>query len=593
MGFLKNAFRRKSKQRVKEKPERREDLWGSPIDPRLDYVARLPSNVLENIFRFVCPHTTDYSFDSNESVSLVQSCRCCDVQDLARCARVRRAWVVPVRAVLYYSIRLDAFHECDLRLVIELKRQKSGKDGPTQVAESLKLLAGALRSNRGLAAQVRFFKMPPRCRDDRDSYGDLARAVGAMPNLLYIDLPDEIFKGKQSCEPLRAELEARCQFLQKMKYDHGSEPHFAKLQRGLWPHLTTLTLISLDLDNASMRIALAKLPSLTELELINMGGIDDKVFLESPVAPNLRALSSLSIDKSPQITAEGLQSYLCRPDVARTLQTLTLTETQIQTKDLHLVLEAAPYLLTLTYSREINERFPLDPIPPLFSPRLVNLHYEVNWNIDNPATQGMTDSHYAYLSHSLLSQGLISLRKLWVREEHFADRLDLVPPSFQFGSSAPSLPAYGLTQPLTIFAKKQPSQTHMFDEILEELGYDITHLPGSSAYEAPNLYQPPANNRSSIVSLDDLADSSGGTRPLSTYSHSRGLGPSWRGQARKSMVVPRDDGGFLALPLPPEPDGRRPSSSHSTRSMGSRQLDENERKMLQEYAKKTRGDLFR
>lgn len=104
MGFFKNAFRRKSKPR--EKLDRREDVWGSPVDPRLDFTARLPAPVLERIFQFVCPHSTDYSFDPNENVALEQSCRCCDLQDLARCARVRRSWVSPARAVLYVEPRV-------------------------------------------------------------------------------------------------------------------------------------------------------------------------------------------------------------------------------------------------------------------------------------------------------------------------------------------------------------------------------------------------------------------------------------------------------------------------------------------------------
>lgn len=58
-----------------------------------------------------------------------------------------------------------------------------------------------------------------------------------------------------------------------------------------------------------------------------------------------------------------------------------------------------------------------------------------------------------------------------------------------------------------------------------------------------------------------------GGRPLSSYSASKGLGPQWGGDARKSIVVPNGFGGFLAVPADGG-DGRPRSAGNIVPSGG-------------------------
>lgn len=55
-------------------------------------LAQLPSPVLERIFAFVCPHTQDSTYESQEQSSLEDACMLCDLRDLAHCLLVSRKW---------------------------------------------------------------------------------------------------------------------------------------------------------------------------------------------------------------------------------------------------------------------------------------------------------------------------------------------------------------------------------------------------------------------------------------------------------------------------------------------------------------------
>jgi hypothetical protein len=55
-------------------------------------VAQLPTAVLECIFRNVCPHTQDESYESCEGSAVEDCCPLCDLRDLSHCAQVSRRW---------------------------------------------------------------------------------------------------------------------------------------------------------------------------------------------------------------------------------------------------------------------------------------------------------------------------------------------------------------------------------------------------------------------------------------------------------------------------------------------------------------------
>ena len=93
----------------------------------------------------------------------------------------------------------------------------------------------------------------------------------------------------------------------------------------------------------------------------------------------------------------------------------------------------------------------------------------------------------------------------------------------------------GFAQPLEVFSKG-----------LDELDWVFTSV---TPPEAPG-------RRGSL---------SGG-RPLSSYSASKGLGPQWGGEARKSVVVGNGFGGFLAVPVE---ESERPRSAGSWGGKGS------------------------
>lgn len=64
-------------------------------------LAALPGPVLERIFAFVCPHTQDCSYETQEQSSLEDACMLCDTRDLSHCVLVNRKWSKTAPRVLY------------------------------------------------------------------------------------------------------------------------------------------------------------------------------------------------------------------------------------------------------------------------------------------------------------------------------------------------------------------------------------------------------------------------------------------------------------------------------------------------------------
>ena len=55
-------------------------------------LEQLPDPVLERIFAFVCPHTQDETYETQEQSSVEDACMLCDLRDLAHCVQVSRRW---------------------------------------------------------------------------------------------------------------------------------------------------------------------------------------------------------------------------------------------------------------------------------------------------------------------------------------------------------------------------------------------------------------------------------------------------------------------------------------------------------------------
>lgn len=73
---------------------------GSPTRASAAKLAALPGPVLERIFAFVCPHSQDSTYESQEQSSLEDACMLCDLRDLASCLMVCKKWKVAGQKVL-------------------------------------------------------------------------------------------------------------------------------------------------------------------------------------------------------------------------------------------------------------------------------------------------------------------------------------------------------------------------------------------------------------------------------------------------------------------------------------------------------------
>ncbi|KAF2841201.1 hypothetical protein M501DRAFT_1014014, partial [Patellaria atrata CBS 101060] len=271
MGFMKH-FR--SRSRLRSKESNGNVQYHAPVYGA-DFTARLPPNVLQNIFSFVCPHVLDESYDVSENSPLGDGCMLCDLRDLSRCALVRKSWYGVAQGMLYKSIRIDAVHYCEREeFLADQRRRKSRHGDPPDVpAIRLQLLSRTVRERQRIAEAVQILKLPYMTRETCKA--DLARTVSVLPNLQYVDLPDGFFTGDPTCHTLRQELQARCPDIRRMKYDSGSETSFEILQQYHWQMLEVLELSRLRVEPILFRRVLACLPTLHELILTDIPWLSD------------------------------------------------------------------------------------------------------------------------------------------------------------------------------------------------------------------------------------------------------------------------------------------------------------------------------
>ena len=421
-------------------------------------------------------------------------------------------------------MRIDSVHYCERETELALKRKRrstSGRDGvfrsPPQ--ERLQLLSRTIRENDVLAGKVQYLKLPYMIREA--SVAVLARTVAALPNLRYVDLPNDSYSDGSLYTTLRQELQSRCPQLRYMRYKSGSEGSFSMLlQLNPWPELETIELFRLALEASTVVEVLASLGSIQDVTLADTYLLDDSIFDRSHTNTPFPALSRLTLQDLPSISVEGLVTYLSQPEPKNTLTYLTLTRTGYPLQDLHRILSAAPCLISLHITASVSRAHPFTQIPYLASDSLRLLHFEISDSDSSPGgVPSPSESYYAYLSSSILNGSLPSLMQLYGLSATLQNLLQPAPSLKFSGNRSGAIPASlkpGISQPL-----------HLHTKSMSEMEWESTLL----------LPQSTGRGRDSVV--EKRSESMYNVAPLS---------PQYRYQGRQSVIVGNGFGGFLAVP---------------------------------------------
>lgn len=413
---------------------------------------------------------------------------------------------------MHYCDQASEFKSKPKRRSVFERNSNSKEKWTDAPGHRLQLFSRTVRSEVYLAAQVQYLKMPYMTRES--SKADLARTISVLPNLKYVDLPEGFYSDDPSSYILKQELESRCPDIRSMKYLAGAETSFISLGRSTpWRNLEALELTNLEVEPAILVQVLSSLFALHQLRLANLPLLDDNVFKLSSANFRLPPLVTLSLEDAPNISADGLVTYLSQPETREVFSTLNLVNTGIHPDSLHKVLPAAPHLSSVHISEVVHRALPPSPIPPLTSASLKTLHFEISSPAISTTAQDAADSYYTYLSSSVLRGGLPSLVSLYALSPSIPSLL-LPPPMAPFARTASKVPAYGLRRPLELFTKS-----------ISELEWNLTVIT-----------PPSPHNRRGSASL---------TRPVSLYGHSAKPSQSW---GRESMIVGNGFGGFLVVP---------------------------------------------
>jgi hypothetical protein len=405
---------------------------------------------------------------------------------------------------------------------------------------------------------------------------DLARTVAFLPNLRYVDLPEGIYKDDADCHPLKQEIQARCPDLRKMTYMGGAERSLEILATGrLWQHLEVLELSKLNMDPTILRHVLGSLPNLHALKISDMKGFNNQLFEENGNLPHFPAVAELILEDTPNVTADGLVTYLSYIETRNALKTLSLTSTGVHPSTLQRLLEVTPALEKLSIIETVSTSFLAgNHIKPLASRSLRVFHYEISSAASANSYASTTTSYYDYLRSSLSLNGLSNLEELYVRDADFPESLiDLAPPVPAFASdpdnfSGPRSP--GILAPNGFGSPSQNrfSSNNPFAKMATGLGLRhelVVYSKGLDEMEWNfSKVQPPKQQgrRGSATT----------PRPVSSYGFGENMGRSWgaNGGARQSIIVGNGFGGFLAVP---SDDGGRPTSSAGERGSRGSQYD--------------------
>lgn len=363
----------------------------------------------------------------------------------------------------YHSIRIETVHYCDREdLLAEKRKRKTFFDHNGEPEDTprtrLKLLCRTLREDPArLGPLVEYFKLPYMLRES--SQADMARTIAVLPNLRYVDLPEALYHDDSSYITLRMEVEARCQHLRKMTYMHGSERSLERVASGhVFRNLEVLELNNIQMDPTVVLHAVAALGGLRALKITESTIItDDMIAHDNDMLPAFPALEELILERTPNITAQGLGAYLSRYDASQTLKVLSLSETGVMPWTLQEVLGAASALKRLTISYMASKTLPMaagtHQVPPLSSSSLEIFNYEIMSTANSSPYSNVLQSYYNYLSGSLLMGGLPNLRALYVRDANFPDALaGLPPPAPRFATDAYKRPGSSGSQRSTTFS---------------------------------------------------------------------------------------------------------------------------------------------
>ena len=420
-------------------------------------------------------------------------------------------------------MRIDTVHYCDREPDLSAQRQRRSFIGRNSTLEDLPqkrlhLFSRSVRENRFLARQVQYLKTPYLTREI--SKADLARTVSVLPNLRYVDFPDDFYNDDPSTNTLRQELQTQCGDIRQMRYASGAEISFQRLaQARQWPNLDTLELLRLAMDPAIILDVLTSLKALRHVKLTDLHFLDDSLFgtqrtSTSPFPP----LAVLEIRGAPSMSAKGLLTYLSYSEVKEALRSLTLADTGILPLDHSQILAAAPFLTTLHVVESVSRANPQSQIPLLASCSLRVLHYEISST--DSSSRGLSvpsDSYYVYLASSILTGNLPSLSQVYAFSPSLAKMLIRQPrPAFAGDGINNSYPPlfHVVSRPLRLYTKA-----------VTELEWNLT------------LINPPT--------LADRHGSATITRPMSLYVEDQ-LSPQRRDKGR--AMVGNGFGGFLAVP---------------------------------------------
>ena len=391
-------------------------------------------------------------------------------------------------------------HYCDKEEELSEKRKNKSKFNKNAEPEDtgvarMKLLCRTLRDDQlGLGSCILIFKTPYMVRETCKA--DLARIASVAPNLRYADLPQGFFSGDASSLTLRQEIEHRCPEIRKMTYNAGSEKAIENLATGtLWPNLEVLELNNLTLDPSTLRYVLSALESLQELKITGMQVFTDQLFAPSSALPPFPPVRSLVIERCPNVTVRGLQSYLSDPTISASLQHLELTGTGVQAWDVHTILTSSRRLQSFSIVESVEKAFPSHlNIPPLRSNSLQSLHFEITAAPSATYTAG-TRTYHDYLATSLLANNLPALRQLYVRDHDFPEALvDFMPPmpGFMADSAPPNPFKPGANQGGNRYSTVSVSSTNMFGASPPQRGRGMpSSPPQQQGAFAPSSFSPP------------------------------------------------------------------------------------------------------
>src|SRR5690606_2099278 len=134
----------------------------------------------------------------------------------------------------------------------------------------------------------------------------------------------------------------------------------------------------------------------------------------SDMLPPFPPVEEFILTDVPNVTCEGLKSWLMLPEASQALRVLTLNGTGTPVWALQELLAYAPNLKHLSVTDRVSATLQAAAgshnIPPLSSTSLESLHFEITAGPSTPKYSNVSASYYNYLAGSLLSSGLPNLR---------------------------------------------------------------------------------------------------------------------------------------------------------------------------------------